>query len=463
MFKVIKKVFNRFNIINIKTSLVTSCLLVLLSQLFFACSKNETVNFPKDLNVVLIITDTIGKHQIGYYGAEASTPNLDKLIKNGVHFTNTFSSASWTKPAIASILTGYLPNVHLVRSLGGKIRAEIETLAEYFQKNGFQTAGFVSHTLLAKKYGYGQGFETYENLNPTNPHVTITSDKVSDSAIEWLKNRNNERNFFLQLHYFDTHSNYRHHEKYDKTSWYNGKIEATEYGVHIDTLRHVRKQMDANDLKYVKGLFGEETAFEDEQIGRFISYLEESPYAKNTLIVWVSDHGEAFLERGKIGHSVTLYNELIKVPFVFYMPSLLKPREVKEPVAPVDIFPTLAKIVNQDWDENRAGFSLLPVLAGSKLSSDRVTYNETLRNSNLAAVEKNGYKLIHNKKKNRYALYNLESDPLEKNNIISTHPAIFEELKVFLDNYEKSDVNSKEDNVELTPVEVKQLESLGYM
>ena len=136
----------------------------------------------------------------------------------------------------------------------------------------------VSHSLLGGEYGYAQGFEFYDE-SAVGGHDAITSERVTETARGWLRERSRDRPFFLMAHYFDPHFAYQHHRAYDRTSSYDGSLRP---GMAIWDLRHARNQLTAADIAFLRGLYQEEIGYTDHQIGRLVGALEarRSPSAQ---------------------------------------------------------------------------------------------------------------------------------------------------------------------------------------
>ena len=113
--------------------------------------------------------DALRADHLGAYGYSRNTsPNIDELAREGVRFTNTYSSSSWTVPSVASIFTSLQPSVHravkLDKLLMGILQNEYVTLAELLSENGYETAGFVANPWVGKKLNFHQGFKTFEDV-----------------------------------------------------------------------------------------------------------------------------------------------------------------------------------------------------------------------------------------------------------------------------------------------------------
>ena len=141
---------------------------------------------PPDHNVVLIVIDTMGARYVGAHtpGLENS-PTIDRLAREGVHFTRAYSTAPWTQPAVASLITSQMPSQHGVRHIFHELQRRETTLAEHLKQRGLATAGVISHFVIGDDFGYGQGFDLYDD-SPVGDHRSITSADVTDQAIAAL-------------------------------------------------------------------------------------------------------------------------------------------------------------------------------------------------------------------------------------------------------------------------------------
>ena len=458
-----------------KLRLLTLGLCVVL--LLTSC-KQQTSKLPElnQLNVVLIVIDTLGaKHLEAYNPDLQNSPNITALARAGVRFERAYAPAPWTKPSIASIFTSKLPSEHKLRDLHDTLAPEAKTIASYLGEQGLLTFGRVSHVFLNKKEGFANGFQDYEVVNfRGNVHKAITSKTVSDQALKWLERRqadSEQKNFFMFLHYFDPHYNYQHHAQYDRTSGYSGPLKP---GMDIRKLRKLIPQLTKADINYLVGLYHEEIAYTDAQIGRVIAQLKQNGLADNTMIIVTADHGEEFLEHDHIGHTRTLYDELINVPLIFYLPKYFSARVVSENVSTMDILPTLLSFDSKSSASGLfAGISLKSVLTGGALPpEDRHIFSEVdFRSSSIkaykAGVREQNLKLIFDKPTKLWELQELIKDPAELNDQQQSLPGDFKRLKPILEGFvsKQGDLPNKPqaDSQSKTPQEVEQLKTLGYM
>ncbi len=402
------------------------CALLTVPILLSGCGQRaDRKPVLEDYNVLLIVIDTLGANNVGCYNPELSlTPHIDRLAEQGVRFAKSYAVAPWTQPSVASILTGLMPSKHGLNQLGAELDGKAAILAELLKDRGYETGAVVSHRLVNASFGFGRGYGYFDE-EPIGGHKKISSQMVTDSALQWLDGVGTNR-FHLLLHYFDPHYVYCHHEQFDMTSGYEGPLEPA---MNIWSLRNQRERLTEEDISYLVGLHREEIAYTDHHIGRLLEHLETLGVADKTLIVLTADHGEEFMEHGWLGHTRSLYNELIHVPVIFYLPGVFGEGIVSEmPVSQIDVLPTLMDFSKRPVSEAWDGRSLLPILLGDKpgetdrdifaevsfvprskkdVADEKITFLTTLVRGNLKA--------IYDEVDERWEVYDLAKDPGESN------------------------------------------------
>lgn len=384
----------------------------------------------EDVNVVLIIVDTLAAEDVGCLAPgedPGCTPRLDALAAGGVLFRRAQAAAPWTEPSIASLLTGLMPADHGVTGILGVLAPEHVTLAEALKARGFATGGVVSNLMLGAKYGFDQGFDDYDQSPVADAHA-VTSQDVTDRALEFLDRSAGER-FFLLAHYFDPHGPWVHHPEFDRTSWYRGDLTPE---TPIRELRDRLPDLTGDDLRYLVGLYREEIAYTDAQVGRLLDGLASRGLNGSTLVVMAADHGEEFGRHDWIGHTVHLYDDLLHVPLIFSLPGRLAPHAVDAPVSLLDVMPTLLALSAAPPDPLAGpGVSLVPALLGGPAPPDRELRAEVsftaLKDwpSHVRAAYKSSLlvgndKVIHDLASDVWERYDLAADPLEAHDLAPT-------------------------------------------
>ena len=309
---------------------------------------------PHDLNLVLITVDTL-RIDLGFMGyPRPVSPNLDALAARSTVFDRAYSLASYTGKSLGPTLIGKYPSETFRDGSHFDTYAPDNVfLAERLRNVGFHTMGLASHWYFKPKYGLTQGMDTWD-LSALPPESAgdidgaVTSEALSDAAIRLLSDPvNGSRRFFMWAHYFDPHANYIVHP------------EAPDF-------RPGQKM-------WAKPLYDGEVWFTDHHIGRLLDFIASQPWGKQTAIIVTSDHGEAFEEHGMSYHGVDLWEQLVRVPLVVYVPGV-KPHRVKQKRSNIDLVPTVLDLlgVTQPPDGELSGESN----AGAIVSPDEVAIDE---------------------------------------------------------------------------------------
>jgi arylsulfatase A-like enzyme len=460
-----------------------------------------------DFNIILITIDTLRADHLSCYGYDRNTsPNIDKIAQEGVLFTNAIASSSWTLPSMASIMTSLYPISHGVRTgviKSGKVynqdilSDEFTTLAQLLKSNGYETFGAVANVHMSKELGgFDRGFDYYycEGFDK--------APRLNDVILSWKEKIVNSQKYFLWLHYFDPHHYYN-----PRNPWFS------EYssGLKIDNLPISTMTMDElkalipelkekkDLLSYLIALYDSEINFVDHYIGNLIRKLKPD---ENTMIIITSDHGEEFLDHGSLGHSHTLYQELIHVPLIIKMPISHNEKSFskiyKERVSIVDIMPTIlgkleidppAQAVGKDLfdeynlskkeDKNNgifskvASWSVLNAIIhlfdeynlSKKQDKNNDIFSEVASWNVLNAIIRENWKYIYDTCTQKSELYDISHDQKELNNLIHQAPAIADELKRDIYRWASASLHGTSIKKEIQPskeIEEK-LKSLGYI
>jgi arylsulfatase A-like enzyme len=438
------------------------------------------VEVTRPRNVILIGIDTLRYDHTSLLGPDAHgrslTPRLARLAARGTVFQSAISQSCWTMPAFASILTGRYPQQHQATALFGRLRNGEVTLAEVLREAGYATGAVVSHLYVDADHGFSQGFSDFNQDNALGPRA-VSSAGVTDGALTFLRDHRRGP-FFLFLHYFDPHYEYRHHEGWSFSSAYSGWLR--HEGVDFDNLEQKRHLLDADDLDYLRDLYDEEIAYTDGEIGRLLDGLEHDGLLDDTAIVVVGDHGEEFMERGWMGHSTTLYDDLIHVPMLMVLPGAPVARKtVPETVETKSIFPTLLGYLGVRYRGAEPPAGLLPLLSAPPATDPRGDAARAAFSSvwvtdaplssgkrvRLLSVRTDDWKLIFDETRQRSFLYDVRSDPGETRDVAADKPEV---AAVLLDRLNRWWAETGGRDVDAAPSEASpdmrdRLKSLGYL
>ncbi len=427
-------------------------------------------------NIVLIVIDTLRADHVGCYGyGRNTTPHIDRLARDAWAFKNAVSSAPWTTPSVASLLTSQYPSVLGIREDLARINPSFPLLSQILRRNGYTTCGVVSSPTVAGSLGFDRGFDEYEEAydHSSTTHDDVCSPAVTAKAIEFLR-RKHTKPFFLFVHDFDPHYNYILHPGYDFYPAYNGNLTSGE------RIRELWKKLDTlsdDDVHYLTSVHDSEIAFTDEHVGTLLDELVHLGLYEDTVIIVTADHGEEFMERGWLGHTVTVYQELIHVPLVVRVPGAT-PQQIDTSVGLVDVLPTVLAHANIQAPDDIAGQALDPRELHASGHGPR--FSETFNNQPRAAqqhepialrcVVHRGRKVIFDAMNDRTQCYDLLRDPLERTDVSGAGEpemtALQEKLMQWVDHMDRQypAPSTTQDAQELfTPDQIKMLKSLGYL
>lgn len=371
-------------------------------------------------NVVFITVDTLRADALGVYGngRPGITPTLDALAAKSFVFERAYSTSSWTRPAIASLLTGKHPTELGIMSEGGKHRLSehATTLPELFADLGYETAGWYTNPHF--KFGMEQGFRE-RNYRPTDD-----AEKVYDEVVSWVTQQAQSR-YFLLVHTVDPHDVYKHHEEFPFAPQ-KSKMRTVAYlfpksGSGIGgscSNRDKARALSDEELAEMRACYDQEVAFTDRQIGRLVDALEETGQMDRTIIVFSADHGEEFRDHGSYWHGCTLYDELVRVPLLIYVPGTMG-RRIQAPVSIVDLYPTLVDLITPPALEeiDVSGRSLRPLLEVAPWKSPPVYATTEFRGPLRQMVILGDRKLVSSPSATDIEAYDLGRDPKETKNL----------------------------------------------
>jgi choline-sulfatase len=397
-----------------------------------SCARDWRVGDPDPPNILLIVVDTLRADHLGLYGYERPTsPNLDAWALRSTVFDRAYSHSPWTMPSVASILTGLEPREHGITDWQDPLEQQFVTLAEVLQGHGYRTGAAVSHYILAPKYHFDQGFEVFNTgaMELGSPHDVLSSPHITHMGKKLTKSSRGEP-WFVMLHYFDPHAWYQPHP---------------EYGFG-------ETDMD---------LYDGEIAFTDHHIGDLLQRLEAKDTLRDTIVVLVADHGEAFNEHGHDQHTLSLYEELIRVPLIIQVPGF-EPRRHDPVVAETQLAPTLLALAGLPPEPSFRAPALGFDATGFLPSEDFRVFAETKRSANAQAVVDGDWKYIDDRRRRRLELYDLEADPGEQENLRHKERVKLQDLRGQMRDYRKQPRHQAQ-SMELEEETVQALQALGYM
>ena len=439
----------------------------------------------RPLNVVLVVVDDLGWSDLGSYGSTFyETPEIDRLAKQAVLFTNAYSASPVCSPTRAAIMTGQHPaRLHITDWIPGQDpqdrpmrgpqdRHELDlhyiTLAEALKNHDYKTffAGkwhLGGEGFFPEDQGYdinigghhrgsppGGYFSPYENPRLADgPEGEYLPDRLTNESIQFIE-ENQDTPFFLTLSYYTVHTPIQASDRYIET--YEQK--AAELHDSIEAFEQERN--GRTKLRQDNPAYASMVAAMDENIGRLWRTLERLNLAENTVFIITSDNGglstlgpqraaptaNSPLRAGK----GWCYEGGIRVPLVILAPGLVNAGFVSEvPVISNDLYPTVLELAVGDHTGQKAldGMSLVPILEGStSLGREALHWHFPHYHGSMwapgAAIRKGDWKLIEFYEEDRAELYNLGQDPGERNDLAGQFPERTEELRSDLRNWQQS-------------------------
>ncbi len=383
----------------------------------------------KGKGTILVVVDTLRADALGLYGAadhdEAPiTPNLDAFARRGTVFDDVTAQASWTRPAVASLLTSRHVSGHKTMSKSAILPDSLVTLAETMRDAGKKTAAVVTNYNLEAGYGFAQGFDEYRYLAPARylgaperanrlaaynvyrliREKLVTAGRearffyrdgeiVNAIGMEML-DRMGDEEFFLYLHYMEPHDPYF------------GEARSFARVAQVNPPLALRDEM--------LSAYRDEVRRFDTVFGQLLAAIEARGLMDRVDIVVTADHGEEFHDHGGWWHGETLYQEQVHIPLVAAGPSFA-PARVSDLVRQIDIAPTLAKTAGAEVPGEWEGRDLLD----ASQTLDVVLAEENHNGNELTMIRQGSVKLIDANPGNPRGLpeqvaFDLENDPDEQ-------------------------------------------------
>ncbi len=382
------------------------------------------------LNVVLLSIDGLRPDHIGCYGHERdTTPNLDRMAKEGARFSTVSSSSTWSLPAHAALFTGLYDGVHMVTNVDRRLDEKRVTLAEALQDKGHRTAAIFTGPHLNPEFNLDQGFDQYIDATGkegfTSPDVrglpSRTTTRAMDKAEEWIASVDRRRPFFLFIQLNDLTTDLDPPPPYDDMfgPHYGGTIDGRD--MYRDP--RITPDMNKNDLEHLQALYdGEIRYIDDKGVARLVSFLKREGLDSNTLVVITSAHGFEFFEHGRLGHGNNLYDTTLTVPLIFWRPGLVPPKEIKNQASLIDVTPTIMDLLGFLPLGESLGESLRPRFKDPAIESQLPMYVELSRGgADLEGTRQTVRKLIVNNNEKQIIYFDLVKDPHEQSPV--TGPA----------------------------------------
>ena len=418
-------------------------------------------------NIIFIMTDDHAAHAMSCYGSVINkTPQLDRLAREGMRFTNAFCTNAICAPSRATILTGKYSHMNGVMDNRDIFRTSQPTFPKLLQKAGYDTALIGKWHLKSDPVGFdywnilpGQG-KYYDpemiEMGKKSKRNGYVTDLITEDSIKWLSRRPKDKPFMLLCQHKAPHRRWqpdeRHAHMYEDKDIPKPETFDDDYSTRCEAASHqamtIEHHLAPSDVKgkppadlkgaelknwkyqrYIKDYL-RCIASVDDNIGKLLDFLEQSGLSENTIVVYTSDQGFFLGDHGWYDKRF-MYEESLRMPLLIRWPGKIKPGSVRNDIVlNLDFAQTFLDAAGVKAPEEMQGRSMMPLLAGENPPHwrksmyyhyyeyghegdggwHRVRPHEGVRSQN--------YKLIHFMGEvDCWEFYDLKKDPNELNNV----------------------------------------------
>ena len=411
--------------------------------------------------IVLVTIDTLRADYLSSYGyAKPTSPRLDAFAENALLFERATVPAPWTAPSMAAMITGRYPYETGVFTNQNHLKPGLDSLAVKLSEAGLATAWFNTNPILM--LGDSAFKEGFSHVQPAERFTAkLPYSELEPSVLSWIE-EHAAGDFFVWIHSMDPHSPPTENNPY-----------------------HQDKQWT---------VYEGEVRLVDDAMGKLFDKLQELGIWDETLVIFTSDHGEAFSEHMLPGHQNVIYDEVLHIPLIIRFPGMGHTGHTREPVELTDLYRTIADLAQVEVPAAVRGESLVPILEGradernQQYSFHSRYYFKTLE-QHYVAVRDREYKLIAkvpfeptagvnmvsqsptwslDQPGTTLELYRYSEDPRERTNLIfhGADPAVAERLKrellAWRDRMAGRTAPAEDTQIELDEKTREALRKLGY-
>lgn len=399
----------------------------------------------KKPNILLMVMDAARAKNFSCYGyGKQTTPNIDKIAREGTLYKYAISPSSWTFPSHASMFTGLYPSEH--DALGvDKSNQYLDqkniTLAEVLKKQGYSTVAFSNNSWISNVFGLTKGFDEshiifnkffhgnvldmdhfsknrkYKSgirrflemgkaiLTEGNPLKNIANgilvkfsrfqyvhlfmddgaNETNYNVKKWICDNKKKCPFFMFINYMECHEKYLPPFKY----WPKEINIRDGIRVNKDPMKYIfgKVNMNESDFKILESLYDGEYKYLDYRIGQLYDFLDQEGILDDTIIIITSDHGDNIGDHNLMGHALCVYDTLLRCPLIIRYPKKFPAGKIVDKrVQTLDIFKTIMRVLDEKIGEMVEGVSLIP--EDIEQESKRIVISEWLGYPSLPLVLK---------------------------------------------------------------------------
>ena len=424
-------------------------------------------------HVFLITVDTLRADHLSMNGyARATSPNIDALAAEALHFEQAVAVLPKTGPSVTTHLSGLDPCAHGVTANRYQIPPQVTLVAERFAAAGYRTAAFVSNPVLAEEKGYSRGFSKYQVFAKVGG-----LDDMNRRALKWMEKQDWQQPTFVWLHYIDPHGPYTPKGEYrdlfqdDEIARADTRTLPTTYeplegwpaNYVLGAIPAYQVRGDENRVAFYVASYDAEIRYMDAAVGEVLDFLRERKLFDGAGILFTADHGESQGEHDYwFEHGWYANEDWQRIPMVVKPPGGVKPRRIPQQVSNLDTCPTLLAMAGIEPPDDAPGRSLLePRRAeGPLFIQNTSTYPDRIFGVRLPST-----KYLKNETTGIEELYDLTSDPHETRNLIAESPQAASRMRALYATFSENCAQSSPgEAVEVAPdaVTTEELRALGY-
>ncbi len=387
-------------------------------SIFVGCGEREAQP-PRLPNIVIYLVDALRADHLSVYGYPKETsPRLAEFAADAIVYDRAFSTSSWTRPAVASLLTGLRPNRHGAVKRNRGIDGRATLIGERLEAAGYHAAAFSTNPNVHPAWGFGRGFAKFVDVKPADR--SVRADEVNEVVFAHLDERletDPGEPFFFYIHTRDPHAPYAPPAAYAEKWQPEGE----------------------SKIQKIAAAYDGEIAFNDHHFGQLIDRLEQQGLYRDSLIIFTSDHGEELRDHGAVGHARTLFDEVVRVPLLIKLPvSEAGGTRSENVVSLLDIVPTILDLIGMSGDEGVEGVSLLDRAASGSDRPVFMTLDLTgygVRNTADAVLFGDRKLIERSNPQQQVLLFDLGADPRERSDLLVRNPNAADDLLQLLDRY----------------------------
>jgi arylsulfatase A-like enzyme len=413
------------------------------------------------------------------------------LGAQGTVFERAYSVSNWTRPAVASLHNSTMPSRHGANDVDLGLSPSLPLMAQVFKGMGYQNVFVTMGVQVQPEDGYGRGVDHFYYARPRGaayrsalmPFFKLVSPAVHSWIWAMIRGRQEsssprninaqalalarqlepDRPVFMYVHYEGAHTPYASPPPYNK-AFTNRSLRRRP----VKGLRYIKdaKGPLKEDLKYWIAQYDGQILWHDVYVKRLLDGLRALNRLDNAIVVVIADHGEGFGEHGVWDHGQGLFEEIVRVPLIFWTTQPWnKAQRLQVPASLLDVAPTLVDLAGgkapAEWD----GGSLVPWLRGERQDTDRVVFQENIQTKELGL--RNGEWAYFERGQNgevKQWLYRAE-DRRQEHELSSRYPDLVEEFHLLLTERARIDKErgAGAPRVEIDAAREEMLKEMGYV